>query len=262
VSVQSYLEGLAEKLIIRDVEKNKINTSVNAIESRISAYFSGQLKDHFAFGSYTRGTMLPRTADQRSDVDYMVIFNNPNNYKPQTLLNYLRNFAEYYYSSSEIKQSHPTMVLELQHIKFELVPAQKDWLGTIYIPSPSSSYTDWMSTNPNAFNQKLTDKNKNNSNYIKPLVRLMKYWNRQNNSYYASFDFENWITDLSFIWCSGFKAYIYHTIESLSYNWNAPQDLKNRIDRAKKIVADTKYYENNNYPATAEAEIKKLFPDL
>jgi len=77
------------------------------------------------------------------NVDYMVIFENPNNYKPQTLLNYLKNFVNHYYRTSEIYQSHPTIVLELNHITFELVPAKKDILGTVYISSPSSSYEEW-----------------------------------------------------------------------------------------------------------------------
>ncbi|MNO34220.1 hypothetical protein D3C76_242500 [compost metagenome] len=96
MSVQSYLENLADELIIREDEKSKINTSVSTIKFRIGAYFGNDISDHFAFGSYTRGTMLTRSADMYSDVDYIVIFKNPNNLKPQTLLNLLRGFAESY----------------------------------------------------------------------------------------------------------------------------------------------------------------------
>ncbi|MFC9778171.1 SMODS domain-containing nucleotidyltransferase [Paenibacillus chitinolyticus] len=262
MSVQSYLENLANQLIIRDEEKQKINTSVNTISSRIGAYFGEHLTDHFAFGSYTRGTMLTRNADYRSDVDYMVIFKNPNNLKPQTLLDHLRKFAGKYYASSEIKQSHPTTVLELQHIKFELVPAQKDWFGNISIPSPSSSYTDWMGTSPNSFNKKLTDKNTAHRNYIKPLVRLLKYWNCKNNYYISSYELENAITDFFFWRETNFKEYVYSTIDSLSYNWSSPKDYITRVDGAKKIVAETKRLEAASLPASAETEIKKLFPPL
>ncbi|WP_337032736.1 SMODS domain-containing nucleotidyltransferase [Paenibacillus illinoisensis] len=262
MSIQSYLVNLANQLIIRDDEKLKINTSVNTIKPRITSYFGDNISDHFAFGSYTRGTMLTRNADMYSDVDYMVIFKNPNNLKPQTLLNHLRKFAEKYYSSSEIKQSHPTMVLELQHIKFELVPAQKDWFGNISIPSPSSSYAEWMATTPTAFNQKLTSKNTVHKNYIKPLVRLMKYWNCKNNYYLSSYELENVITDQSFFRATTFKEYVYSGVDALSYGWFSPQDLKNRVDRAKRIVAEAKRLEAEGYPGSAELEIKKLFPPL
>lgn len=262
MSVQSYLENLALRLIIRDEEKTKINTSVKTIRSRINSYFGDRISDHFAFGSYTRGTMLTRSADMFSDVDYMVIFKNSSNLKPQTLLNHLRLFAETYYGRSEIKQSHPTMVLELQHIKFELVPTKKDLFGDILIPSPNSSYREWMRTSPNAFNKKLTNKNTAQGNHIKPLIRLMKYWNCKNNYHLSSYELENAITDLWFFGAKNLKDYVYTAVDALSYTWFSPQDQKVRVDRAKRIVSEAKRLEFLGYPAAAETEIKKLFPEL
>lgn len=262
MSVQTYLENLATQLIARDEEKLKIQTSVSAIRTRIASCFGDNVSNHFAFGSHTRGTMLPRSADVRSDVDYMVIFKNPNNLKPQTLLNHLKTFAQTYYGRSEIKQSHPTMVLELQHINFELVPATMDMVGNLLIPSPSSSYTDWMRTSPTAFNSKLTDKNTTNKNYIKPLIRLMKYWNCKNNYHLSSFLLENDITDRSFFWATNFKDYVYTAVSALTYSWDAPQDQKDRVDRAKRVLAEVKRLEAAGYHFAAETEIKKLFPPL
>lgn len=262
MSVQTHLKNLSSDLNLKQDEKDKIKKSIETLSSRLDSYFADQIKDHFKFGSYTRGTILPRKADDQSDVDYMVIFENPNNYKPQTLLNYLKNFVNYYYSTSDIHQSHPTIVLELNHIKFELVPAKKDIWGTIYIPSPSSSYQEWMITDPNAFNEKLTDANVNYSYEIKPLVRLMKYWNRLNGSYLSSYDLENWIVGNLYWNCSNLKDFVYSTFEKLSYNYSDPQGYKNKIDRAKKIISKTKEYETDNMPYSAESEIKKLFPNL
>ena len=91
------------------------------------------IEEKFNFGSYTRVTILQRKADEESDVDYMVVFDNSNNYTPQTFLDRLKRFAETKYSTSEIYQSSPTIVLELNNIKFELVPAYKN-LATYYIP--------------------------------------------------------------------------------------------------------------------------------
>lgn len=262
MSARSHLEFLSGQLIVRDAEKIKIQTSVSSIQTRLKSYFDGQLTNHFSFGSYTRGTMLPREGDPYSDVDYMVIFKNPNDYKPQTLLNHLRGFVETYYSRSEIKQSHPTIVLEMGHIRFELVPAKQDWFGNIYIPSPSSTYSDWMMTSPNEFNQQLSAKNSLNSNLIKPLVRLMKYWNAQNNYHWSSFELEKWITELNYYGCHNVKDFVYRTIDSLSYGWFATQAYKSCVDRAKSIVNEAKHYEHLGYTTNAETAIKKLFPSL
>lgn len=263
MSVKSHLDELASKLNLKQEEKDKVDKSIDTLASRLVSYFNNnELNGHFKFGSYTRGTILPRKADTYSDVDYMVIFNNPNNYKPQTLLNHLKEFVNYYYKSSEIYQSHPTIVLELNHIKFELVPAKRDSWGDIFIPSKASLFEEWMKTDPNTFNKKLSDKNGSNNYEIKPLVRLMKYWNRLNGNHLSSYLLENWIVENYYWGCSNIKDYIYSTIEKMDYTYSEPQGYKDKVDRAKKIVAKAKEYELKNLPYSAESEIKKLFPDF
>lgn len=111
---------------------------------------------------------MPRKVDENSDVDYMIVFDNSNNYKPQTFLDRLKRFAETKYSTSEIYQSSPTIVLELNKIKFELVPAYNSW-GTYYIPDGNGG---WMPTYPNDFNDKLTETNNNNSYKILFLLNI------------------------------------------------------------------------------------------
>ena len=236
---------------------------LNTISNRIKAYFGDDVENHFRFGSSTRDTILPRKNDEHSDIDYMVIFNNPNNYKPQTLLNWLKEFAEKYYSKSEIHQSHPTMVLELSHIKFELVPSIQDYWGTISIPSPLSDYSDWITTDPNGFNEKLSTANEENNFKIKPLVRLMKYWNVKKASRgFPSYMLEEWIVDRFFYNCINIKQYLFSCIDELACDYSSPQYLHNAESNAKTIVANVKHYENTGQTTMAESEIKKLIPTL
>lgn len=121
MSVNSYLSDCASNLVLSTNEKDSINTSINTLETRLNSYFGSDIEEQFKFGSYTRVTILPRKVDENSDVDYMIVFDNSNNYKPQTFLDRLKRFAETKYSTSEIYQSSPTIVLELNKIKFELV---------------------------------------------------------------------------------------------------------------------------------------------
>jgi len=117
MSVISHLENVSSNLVLTNNELSSISTSVGAIRNRINYYFNSKVKEQFKFGSSTRDTILPRKYDEKSDIDYMVVFKNPDNYKPQTLLNWLKDFVETYYSKSEIYQSYPTVVLELLHIR-------------------------------------------------------------------------------------------------------------------------------------------------
>ena len=163
MSVLSYLESLGSSLVLSENEKSSISISINTLKSRLDNYFAYEenytISEKFVFGSYDRETILPRKCDDDSDVDFIVVFKNEYNYKPQTFLNKLKDFAETKYSTSEIYRSYPTVVLELSHIKFELVPAYKNY-NTYYIPSPSNYLTDWIDTYPQKIKSDLIEKNK------------------------------------------------------------------------------------------------------
>lgn len=261
MSVQTHVTNLASSLVLSETEKAGIDTSISTMRSRLSDYFGSQVKEQVRFGSSTRGTMLPRRADEHSDVDYMVIFDHKDDLKPQSYIDRLKRFAELKYSRSEIYQSHPSVVLELNHIKFDLVPAYKDWLGTIYIPA-SSAYLNWMSTDPNGFNESLSSKNQNNDYLIKPLIRLMKYWNAQNGYVYESYAMEKAIIGAGYMWCTSLKDYFFKAIDDLS-TWDlSAQWKKDKVQRAKDLVGKIKKYESDGYPALAAAEMERLLPAL
>jgi len=260
MTVQTHLSDLASSLVLSSTENESIQTSISTLRSRLTDYFGSQIKEQLRFGSSTRFTMLPRKADEHSDVDYMVIFDNTDDLKPQTFIDRLKRFAEAKYSRSDVYQSHPTIVLDLNHIKFELVPAYKSW-GTIYIPA-TTTYMDWMATDPNGFNDSLTSKNQNNDNLIKPLIRLMKYWNARNGYVYESFGLEKSIVNESYMWCKNLRDYFFEGIDDLS-TWNlSSQGAKDKVQRAKDLVNKIKKLESDGYPALAAAELQKLVPSL
>ncbi|MGX5736055.1 SMODS domain-containing nucleotidyltransferase [Bosea thiooxidans] len=259
MSVLSYLEGRSSSAVLSETEKSSISTSISTLSSRLSSYFTitgDGLTSKFQFGSSTRGTILPRSIDPNSDIDYMIVFEK-GGYKPQTYLDRLKRFAEERYSKSEIYQSSPTVVLELNHIKFDLVPALH-WLGSTYqIPNGTS---DWQLTNPNDFNSTLNTANNNNSYLLKPAIRLAKIWNTKNGYIYDSFLLEKWIAGLGFFMCYNQKDYLFSIIDNLTPN-TSTQWRNDKIRRAKEIVAQVKQYEKDGMPVSAEVEVKKLIPE-
>ena len=98
MSVLTYLNNTSSNLVLSSSEKNSIDTSISTLRSRLNDYFGNQVEEQIKFGSSTRGTILPRKADERSDIDYMIVFDNENNYKPQTFIDRLKRFAEAKYS--------------------------------------------------------------------------------------------------------------------------------------------------------------------
>lgn len=263
MTVNSHLTSLVSNLVLKGSEETSINTSISTINTRITNYFGTNVTNHFKFGSSTRGTILPRKADENSDIDYMVVFSTANGtYKPQTYLDRLRRFAEKYYSTSEIHQSHPTIVLELNHIKFELVPAILDFLIRYQIPSPASDWSDWLVTDPNGFNSRLTTANTNNNYKIKPLVRLIKYWNALNGHHFSSYDLENYIVSQGFWGCSGLDDYFYMFWDNFSCSYDTAQYIKDKVARAKEKVSIARQLEQQGYSNLAEQQIASLLPSI
>ncbi|MGJ0490063.1 SMODS domain-containing nucleotidyltransferase [Methylobacter sp.] len=257
MTVLSYLQKRASNAVLSGNENESINRSIYTLQARLNSYFGNRIKNHFQFGSSTRGTILPRSMDEKSDIDYMIVFSQEG-FVPQTYLNWLKSFVEYYYSRSEIYQSSPTVVLELNHIKFDLVPALQNYIGNIRIPNGSNQ---WQYTNPNDFNQSLVNANNQNNSLIKPTIRLVKYWNAQNNYLYSSFEFEKWIIDLNFWGCTNQKDYLYKVFDNLSEHREQVQWKKDKIIRAKSFIQRARAYEAiGSLAALAETEILKLIP--
>ncbi len=259
MSVQSHLSSRASSAILSDSEKSSIDTSIGTLQSRLNSHFTTDVTTHFKFGSSTRGTILPRSMDANSDIDYMIVFADENS-KPQTYVSRLKRFAEKYYASSEIAQSHPTVVLKLNHIKFDLVPAIRSYIEEYRIPAPASSYEEWIATSPNDFNSTLSSANTLCNYQLKPSIRLLKYWNALAGYVYDSYPLEKWAAGCMFSYCSTLRDYFFAQVDTLSLDWNAAQWRKDKLDRAKSIVTKTREYERKEMPASAEQEIKKLIP--
>jgi hypothetical protein len=273
MTVNSYLTNLANKLILSPTEVSSINTSIETLASRLDLYFGNNINTHYEFGSSTRGTILPRKADENSDIDYMIIFGTASGYmKPQTYLDRLRRFTNDRYPMSEIYQSHPTLVLSLNHIKFELVPAINHFWYGLQIPSPVSQWSDWMATNPKGLNQKLTSANTNNKSLIKPLIRLIKYWNACNDYPLNSYELENFVISanlyddialwLNFILCNSLADYFYAFWNAFSYPSNKAQYLRDKVAKTKQRVKYIKSCERSGNTPQAIIELQGLLPNL
>jgi hypothetical protein len=256
MTVQSYLYNRAAAAVLDDEEKSSIVKSIATIETRLDSYFERMIGEHFPFGSYTRNNILPREMDAESDVDYIVVFKEEG-YAPQTYLDRLRRFAEAKYASSEIYQSSPTLVLDLNHIRFELVPAL-DHASGYNIPDGNGA---WMLTTPNTFNKSLTEKNQACNSRLKPAIRLAKIWNADRSYPFASYPMERQAVQFTYQGCEDTVAsHFLRLMDNLVLPAGSAQWRTDRLTRAREIIANTRYYLSVGSEGAAETEIKKLIP--
>lgn len=257
MSVLSYLNDLSSKLVITQEEKTLIAVSIGFLGNNLSNWeHSRDIVEQFVFGSYDRETILPRWADDDSDVDYMIVFKNPNGLQPQTFLTWLRGFTEKYYARSVCHQSFPTVALELSHIKFELVPAVKSW--GYMIPDRSTYYSRWQSTDPKGLKQRITTANIYNGN-VRPLIRILKYWNARHGKPYASFELEQNVASYLFYGQSNLESCFYLFVDNMPVCYEFSQGKKNAINSLKyrvNLIRESKRL-GDNY--RAETLLKSIF---
>jgi len=264
MSVDSYLNALAKRLVLSDQEKESIELSIKTLKTRLISHFGNSILQQMQIGSSTRGTILPREVDSESDIDYMIVFDTSDRkLKPQTYLNQLKRFAQQYYSSSEIYQSSPTIVLSLNHISFELIPATNRVFFSGYkIPSPKSSWTDWTSTNPSKFCKELCEKDERNNGLILPLVRLVKYWNAQVDYPFYSYELEKHIVEMNFIFCSTLQDYFYKFWSRLDLNSYEEDSHLEIVDEAKECISNARKLARMGMHTYAIMEIQKIVGEL
>lgn len=266
MTINSYLTNLANQAILRDDEKAGVQRSITTLQMRLADHFGAQMSQHFVFGSYSRGTILPRSMDPQSDVDYMVVFSD-GGLQPQSYLDRLRRFAELRYARSEVAQSHPTVALELNHIRFELVPALQNWWGGLQIPAKVSGYQSWQDTDPKGFNNTLTGANQANGNLIKPLVRIMKYWNAKAGYPFESFALEQQVAghEYGFFGLRAWRQigdYFFQIVDALDAGLFAPQWKRDAVARLKELTTKARTLERAGQIAQAKAVIAKLVPPV
>ncbi|RYY89472.1 MAG: nucleotidyltransferase [Chitinophagaceae bacterium] len=252
IDVTQSLEAILNEI---DSKKSneRIDASIEYLKTKIWGTFRENLLSVDVFGSYDRTTYLSN--DQNGDVDILIVFKE-NQYKPDTYLTQLKTFGEKCYPKSEIYPDHPTIAIELNHIKFELVPSYKTG-GSFKIPAPRSNGVSWISTNPIDFKQKLLSKDKNNKGLIIPTIKLIKYWNLKNGKILDSFEIERAIIEKLYD-CKIIKDYFFSAFSALlSVSTNEANRAK--IKSALEILRKVKVLEKEGFNEYAVLELAKLF---
>jgi hypothetical protein len=207
------------------------------------------------FGSYSRDTIINK--DEEADVDIVVIYKT-REVQPDTYLKQIKTFCEDTYNRSKIYQDHPTIVIDMEHIKFEIVPSVYVSSGVVTIPAPKSKELRWVKTNPQELITKVQIKDKNNKNLILPVIRILKYWNTLNGRVFSSFQIERAIVDKIYT-CSTIKECFSSAILAIDEIASGDKQ-KNIIKSLREKLKRLRILETNNFHEYIEQELKSFLP--
>lgn len=243
-------------------EKPRIETSLNNIKNKLKLEFSNRIVSIEIFGSYKRKTILPRTYDQKSDIDLLIVFDHKKiNLNPSTYRKHLHEFADRYYPNSISYKSKPSVVIELNHINYDLVPAftkQEGWFNITdeaYIPKND---TEWRHTDIKGFSQLLEAKNEKYNFNVKRIIRLLKAWNAKVDYPIASYTLEQLIADMNF---SGdtIESGFFYAINKLPSGWSTDK-TENKVEALKENAALLKQALEGNREKEAIRYLKRILP--
>ncbi len=178
--------------LLRDVEPSattKSDASKAHTDLRDHLARNETLKDRhvrtFLSGSYKRDTAIrPRLKDgklERPDVDIIVIVDYDLSESPKAVLDDLHKALTDDDGGYENTRRQPRSVrVETSKAVMDVVALiEPDGHGgALYIPDRKAS--EWLLTNPPGHTQWTTDVNKSADGRFKPLVKLLKWWRREN----------------------------------------------------------------------------------
>lgn len=143
--------------------------------------FSKYWKNDFLSGSYSRDTAIrPRTSNgevDRPDVDIIVVTNFSMNDTPDFVLNEVYKALKNDYYVERINKRSVRIVTP--NAEMDVVPVIA--YGDKYL-IPDRETGQWKFTNPPAHNSWSRDRNTEFNGRFKPLVKLFKWWRRENPS--------------------------------------------------------------------------------
>lgn len=264
MTVDEYLAKLASRLKLGAESRRQYEASLNYLTSMLWAQFQEELEYVQVIGSFDRGTMLNTTVNSDPDVDVLIVFKE-NKFQPQTYLSKFQRFAEKYYSNSEVFQSHPTIAIEMHHVKFELIPSYLErgvFSNTLKIPAPRSTELKWKESDPSGFKSELKSKNRKNNEMISPLILLLKYWNLINGGLFSSYFFEEFcVLNRSYLDCTTISQYFYEIINDLNnsrsnYDEERSQIVAQLFERRRRLMV----LEKNNMHDYVETEFSMFLP--
>lgn len=144
--------------------------------------------DTFLSGSYKRNTAIRPVKkgddEERPDVDIIVITNHTRQDDPSEVIDLLyETLSEKY---DDIRKQARSIGVFTSTVEMDAVPIieETNWDGSTTLYIPDRKLQNWIETNPRRHTIWTTEVNKESDGHFKPLVKLLKWWRRENPTRY------------------------------------------------------------------------------
>ncbi len=186
-TVTGSFNELLRRLELTSDQASTAETRAKGLKDFFDANFK-MAERAFTTGSYRRGTLIR----PERDVDLLAPFSVPDywgTYKDDSraFLYLVRDKLNQGYAKTTVSSKQVAVVLDFTVIRAEIVPGFRRQGGGFLIPDGKKG---WMATNPPYHANLIRDRDRELGGKLKPLIRLMKFWNIANSHHLHSFHVE------------------------------------------------------------------------
>ena len=264
------IEKMIEKISVTDRQEENIKSSLSNIESYLKDSENNlSVIRTFTNGSYERDTIIRPL----NDIDLFAVLKksdwkdeNGNLPKPQAVLtmikNYLNSLNDY---KDKVKQDRPCVTVVLSDKNFDILPSFE--LDSDGYNIPNHDLETWTYSYPEQLTTNLNNVHKLRSYKVKPTIKAIKYWNRENGKLIPSYHIEE--TSINIFQINSFSNYeqaIRIWFNNAEYNlqsqkFKSNSDYETSIKRIKKIK-DKLNKAKEEYEKGKEGEAIKLWKEV
>ena len=251
------INQLIDNITVTDRQEENIKQSLSNIEGYLMDKESELSVDRtFTNGSYERDTNI-RPLD---DIDMFAVLRfddwkdeNGNLPNPQNVLTKFKNFLnglnDY---KGKVKQDRPCITIELSNKSFDILPSFEQTTGGYLIPN--YDLKSWTYSYPERLTTDLDSVHKLRNYKVKPTIKAIKYWNRENNKLIPSYHIEE-------VAISTFQIYDFANYEESIRLWFNNAEFYIQTSKFKSIddqLNDAK----NKYDEGKEGEAMQIWKDI
>lgn len=257
-TVISSFQQFSKNLEITDLQRATVATRQQMIREAMENGM--EVLDSFLTGSYCRHTMIAPLS--KADIDIFVVL-SPSHHSPngqKSLLDEVKRVLKKRYTQTpEISRNGQAATITFTDFLVDVVPGFNRRGGGFLIPDSKNGV--WISTNPKYHIEYKSGQNDVHNGNLVPIIKMIKCWNRYNNSAFISFYLEllaikifnnvtipDYPSGIRFFLDKGREAIKYKIQDPVHYGGNI-----NGLQNAKTVSDATQLFETG-YNITLKAE--------
>jgi hypothetical protein len=186
-AVSAAFGELLNRLVLTGDQSDTAATRVATLQEFFDSTFT-MAERALTIGSYRRGTLIrpERDIDLLAALSYST-YRERYDDDSRALLYFVRDKLNEGYAQTKVSSRGVAVLLDFTIIRADIVPAFQRRGGGFFIPDGKKG---WTATNPPYHARVIKERDDALNGHLKPLIRLMKFWNIQNGGHLRSFHVE------------------------------------------------------------------------